>query len=76
MASPRKIRSAKAVPTVWFGVLTLPDLVGKDKELGHNLAELHEALSSGLLWLIGGHAAAALWHHRVHRDDTLRRMLP
>ena len=68
--------SAKGVPTVWFGVLPLPDLVGKDKELGDNLAELHEALNVGLLLLISGHALAALWHHFAHRDDTLRRMLP
>jgi cytochrome b561 len=26
-------------------------------------------------WLIGLHAAAALFHHYVLRDDTLRRML-
>ena len=68
--------SAKGVPTVWFGVLPLPDLVGKDKELGQNLAELHEALNVGLLLLISGHVAAALWHHLAHRDHTLRRMLP
>ena len=68
--------SAKGVPTVWFGILPLPDLIGKDKELGHTLAELHEALSIGLLLLIAGHAAAALFHHFFHKDDTLRRMLP
>jgi cytochrome b561 len=25
---------------------------------------------------VGGHAAAALFHHLVHKDDILRRMLP
>ncbi len=68
--------SAKGVQTVWFGVLPLPDLIGRDKELGKQLAELHSALNIGLLLLIGGHAAAALFHHLVHKDDTLRRMLP
>ena len=68
--------SAKGVPTVWFGVLPLPDLLGRDKELGKQLAELHSALNIGFLVLIGGHAAAALFHHLVHKDDTLRRMLP
>jgi cytochrome b561 len=67
--------SAKGVQTVWFGVLPIPDLLGKDKELGHTLAELHEALNIGLLLLIAGHAGAALWHHFFHKDDTLRRML-
>ena len=68
--------SAKGVQTVWFGVLPIPDLLAKDKELGHTLAELHEALSIGLLLLIAGHAVAALFHHFFHKDDTLRRMLP
>jgi cytochrome b561 len=27
-------------------------------------------------WLIGLHAAAALFHHYIVRDNTLRRMLP
>ena len=68
--------SAKGVQTVWFGVLPLPDLIGRDKELGKQLAELHSALNIGLLLLIGGHAAAALFHHLVRKDDILRRMLP
>jgi cytochrome b561 len=68
--------SAKGVPTVWFGVLPIPDLIGKDKALGKSLAELHEALNIGLLVLMAGHAAAALFHHFFHKDDTLRRMLP
>jgi cytochrome b561 len=68
--------SAKGVQTVWFGVLPLPDLLGRDKVLGAQLADLHSALNIGLLVLIGGHAAAALFHHLVHKDDTLRRMLP
>ena len=68
--------SAKGVQTVWFGVLPLPDLIARDKELGKQLAELHSALNIGLLLLIGGHAAAALFHHLVRKDDILRRMLP
>jgi cytochrome b561 len=68
--------SAKGVQTVWFGVLPLPDLLSRDKELGKQLAELHSALNIGLLILVGGHAAAALFHHLVHKDDILRRMLP
>jgi cytochrome b561 len=68
--------SAKGVQTVWFGVLPIPDLIGKDKALGKSLAELHEALNIGLLLLIAGHAVAALSHHFFHKDDTLRRMLP
>ena len=68
--------SAKGFQTVWFGVLPIPDLIGKDKALGQLLAELHEALNIGLLLLVIGHALAAAFHHFVHKDDTLRRMLP
>ena len=68
--------SAKGVPTVWFGVLPLPDLLEKDKELGHLLREVHEVLNFVLLFLLAGHAAAALKHHWVDKDDILKRMLP
>jgi cytochrome b561 len=68
--------SAKGVQTVWFGVLPLPDLIGKDKALGHLLEEIHGTLSWTLVTLIAGHVAAALKHHFIDGDDTLRRMAP
>ena len=70
------LSSAKGVPTVWFGVLPLPDLVEKDKELGHLLHEVHETLNFVLLFLLAGHAGAALKHHWIDKDDILKRMLP
>ena len=66
--------SAKGFQTVWFGVLPIPDLVGRDKALGDVLQETHEALNLLLMLTLGGHLAAALWHHFVVKDDTLRRM--
>jgi len=66
--------SAKGFQTVWFGVLPIPDLIGKDKLLGDILEETHEMLSSLLMLTLAGHVAAALWHHFVLKDDTLRRM--
>jgi cytochrome b561 len=66
--------SAKGFQTVWFGVLPIPDLIEKDKELGHLLQEVHEALNQLLMLTLAGHVAAALWHHFVLKDDTLRRM--
>ncbi len=66
--------SAKGFQTVWFGVLPIPDLVGRDKALGDFLQEAHEALNLLLMLTLGGHLAAALWHHFVLKDDTLRRM--
>lgn len=70
------LSSAKGVQTVWFGVLPLPDLLEKDKELGHLLHEVHEALNFLLMALLFGHVAAALKHHWIDKDDILKRMLP
>jgi cytochrome b561 len=48
----------------------LPAAVGK------GVKEVHEAIATAAYWLVGLHAAAALWHHYIRRDPTLRRMLP
>ena len=68
--------SAKGFPVVYLGLVPVPDLVGKDKVLGDLLAEIHEMLNFGLLALVGMHIAAALKHHFIEHDGTLRRMLP
>jgi len=70
------LSSAKGVQTVWFGVWPLPDLLEKDKALGHLLHEVHETLNFVLLFLLAGHVAAALKHHWLDKDDILNRMLP
>jgi cytochrome b561 len=66
--------SAKGFQTVWFGVLPLPDLVGKDKALGELLAEVHEALNFTMLGLVVLHVGAALQHHFIERQPFLQRM--
>jgi cytochrome b561 len=68
--------SAKGVQTVYFGVLPLPDLLEKDKELGYLLTEVHEWLNWLLAATVAGHVAAALKHHFVDKDGVLMRMLP
>lgn len=68
--------SAKGFQVVYFGVLPIPDLIGKDKELGELLEEMHEVLSWSLMTLVGLHLAGALKHHIIDKDSTLRRMLP
>lgn len=62
--------------TVALFSLELPALVGKDKALATQVKDLHQLAGRIGYGLIGLHAVAALWHHRVLRDDTLLRMLP
>ncbi len=66
--------SAKGFQTVWFGVLPLPDLVEKNRELGDLLAGVHQALNFTLLGLVILHAGAALKHHFIARRPFLQRM--
>ncbi len=68
--------SAKGFQTVWFGVLPLPDLVAKNKELGDLLAEVHEGLNFIMLGVVLAHVGAALKHYFIDRDKILERMIP
>lgn len=68
--------SAKGFQTVYFGMLPLPDLLAKNKELGNELAVVHTVLNFTLIGLVLGHAGAAIKHHFIDRDDVLARMLP
>lgn len=58
-----------------FTQIAIPALLGPDKDLAHQLEELHGEIGEIFYWVIGLHALAALYHHVVRRDDTLRRML-
>jgi cytochrome b561 len=68
--------SAKGFQTVWFGVLPIPDLLGKNKELGDLLAIVHKTLNLIFVAVLLGHVVAALKHHFMDKDDILTRMLP
>jgi cytochrome b561 len=57
-----------------FGVFTLPQLAS-GRSLHELFEETHEIAGYLLIALAGLHAAAALWHHYVLRDDVLVRML-
>lgn len=67
--------SAAGKPIPFFG-LALPALIGPDKALAGQLKEIHEFVGTAGYFLIGTHAAAALFHHYVQRDNTLLRMWP
>jgi cytochrome b561 len=69
------------IPTVVFGLFTLPHLpilgsLQDKKPVEDALKEVHEALAIGMFVLLLLHVAGALKHHFVLGDDTLARMLP
>ena len=68
--------SARGFPVSWFGFFQLPDLVPKSKPLYEALILTHRVLACLLGALATLHAAAALKHHYMLKDDVLRRMLP
>jgi len=68
--------SALGVKTVYLGLLPLPDLLAKNKQVGEALKSVHVALNWTLAVVVLLHAAAALRHHYIERDDVLHRMLP
>lgn len=69
------ILSAEGAPPAYLGV-PLPALIGPDKDLAGTFEEVHETIATLGYGLIAIHAAAALYHHYVVRDNTLLRMLP
>ena len=68
--------SAAGYPLQWFKLFNVPRLVARDADLRQFAGDMHE----WLFWLLVAvallHAAAALYHHFILRDDTLARMLP
>lgn len=68
--------SAKGYTTNYFGLFDLPNLIEKDKALGHTLKEAHELLANLLIALAGLHIAAALKHQWIDKDNLLGRMRP
>jgi cytochrome b561 len=68
--------SAAGFPIVWFGQITLPDLVTADKALAELIKPLHELSAIALMALAALHIAAALKHQWIDRDGLLERMLP
>lgn len=68
--------SAAGIPVSFFGLLYLPDLVHYNDHLFRFLLAVHQWLGYALTVLVAVHVGAALEHHLVRRDETLRKMLP
>ncbi|MEH3022583.1 MAG: cytochrome b [Pseudomonas oryzihabitans] len=65
------IGAVKIPSSTW----ALPSPLPVDPELAKSLKGVHVWLGQAFYWVIGLHVLAALWHHLIRRDDTLRRML-
>jgi cytochrome b561 len=63
-----------ALPLFGLGEIASPWI--RDRAFAHNVTEIHEILANALVIVASFHAAAALVHHFVFRDNTLIRMLP
>ncbi|GAB3005832.1 cytochrome b [Arenimonas maotaiensis] len=57
-----------------FTDIALPALLAENKDLAHQLEELHHDIGEAFYWVIGFHIVAALYHHFIRKDDTLVRM--
>ncbi|QWE15911.1 cytochrome b [Polynucleobacter sp. AP-Nino-20-G2] len=52
-----------------------PQLIEPDPNIKKIFKELHESLGTSIYFLVGIHAAGALWQHYILKNETLRRML-
>jgi cytochrome b561 len=67
---------ARGQPLPLFGFGSISSPWRADRAFSHSATEVHEFLANALLAVMAVHAVAALAHHWLLRDRTLRRMLP
>lgn len=60
----------------FYFLARLPALVDRNKPLAALVGDAHSLVGYTMLAVIGLHAAAALFHHYVRRDEVLNAMLP
>jgi cytochrome b561 len=63
-------------PVGFFGLFAIPSPLVIGKTAHHEIGYLHDKVAWVIIILAGGHAAVALAHHYILRDQVLRRMLP
>ncbi len=62
--------------TLDFGLLQIPSPLEANRDIAHQITEIHGLLANILIALIVGHLLVALYHQFVLRDDLLARMRP
>lgn len=70
------ISDTSRIPFKAFWLVPVPDLLAADRDASQFAAVAHGILTTALLVLIAVHILAALRHHFILHNDTLRRMLP
>jgi cytochrome b561 len=60
----------------WFGLFSLPRLVGKDKFLDEAASWAHLVFALAIAIALTAHLGAVVWHAAIKRDSVLTRMWP
>lgn len=68
--------SSHRLPVDVFGLVRLPPIAAPGAHWANTAGDVHGTAMWVLLWLLGAHVAAALYHHLLRGDGTLRRMWP
>lgn len=66
----------EAHPITILGIGDIGPMLPQAHYFGIAVAYIHTVLGNAIIWVAGFHAAAALFHHYILRDNTLRSMLP
>ncbi len=59
-----------------FNLFQIPALDPSKTQWREDIVDFHGLLANSLFALAGLHAAAAVWHHTIKKDNVLRRMWP
>jgi cytochrome b561 len=60
----------------WFGLFTLPRVVGKDKFIDEAASWAHLVFAWAIAFVLAAHLGAVVWHAVIKRDSVLTRMWP
>ena len=60
----------------FFGLFTLPNVIGADKPVSEQASQAHEVFAWAIGVVLAVHLAAVVWHAWIRRDTVLTRMWP
>src|SRR5690606_20318302 len=70
------LSSASGISVSFFGLFVLPDLTAYSDRVFRAFVDFHRWLGYALIVLLAVHSGAALAHHFLFRDETLKKMWP